>query len=200
LPAEAPVSLSQYLGTLRGFVDTLHSEAVTVASHVKRLEGRDREQAFGWEMLLERARHRAALAVEHWLDYNRRLDGRVYPDDIELPAYGEHHHLRHRYGATCAGASELLGRIGRHVEGVDRFDSGDVKLVAALVGELLDLLREEATATREVARRLVATATEEPEAGQPYPFLSRNQAREYLDQYAAARRAFEEELQKAEAA
>ena len=201
------MSLTEYLGRLRAFVDALHTEAVTVATYVHRLEGQDREQAFGWESILERARGRVSLVAEHWQRFNQELDGRVYPDDVELRVYGQHHRLRYRFVETCPLVREAMNRLNRYIDEVERFDRQDVKLVSALVEEIVALPREEATAAREVGLRLMRTAidsSEEPAVEQqeptPYPGMSLNQASSYLEQYTLARRRFEEELAALDAA
>jgi hypothetical protein len=195
------LSLTQYLGRLRAFVDTLHAEAVTVATYVRRLEGQDRNQAFGWESILDRARSRIERVTEHWLRFNQELDGRVYPDDLELRLFGEHHKLRYRYAETCSQVLELSERINRYIDEAERFDRQDVKLISALVEEVVSRLGEEARAAREVGLRLMATALDSPAEGPPpYDGLSFNQASAYLEDYTAARRSFEDELSALEAA
>jgi hypothetical protein len=197
------VSLTRYLGSVRAFVDTLHADLVTVTSYTRRLQGQDRDQAFGWESILDRARRRAPLVIEHWMRFNQELDGRVYPDDLELPAYGEHHRLRWGFPEACTEILALLERMNRYIDRVGTFDRQDVKLVQALVQEALSFIREASAAAREVALRLIQTAAESQELErdvEPYPLMSRNQAKSYLEQYAAARARFEEEIRRIEVA
>lgn len=197
------LSLTQYLGHLRAFTDVLHAEAATVTTYVRRLEGADREHAFGWESILERARKRAPMVIERWRSFNEDLDGRIYPDDIELRAYGEHHRLRKSFPETCARVLDIIDRINRFIEQVERFDRQDAKLVSALVEELLSFVREEAIACREVGMRLMRTALEHDQddgGPPPYTVMSRNEAGFYLEQYTAARQSFEEELRRLEGA
>lgn len=204
--AGEPLSLTQYLGRLRAFLDVLHAEAVTLATYVRRLEGQDRERAFGWDMILERARHRALAVIERWQSFNLALDGRVYPDDVELVSYGEHHRLRRGFPETCGELTSLMERIGRYVDSIEKFDRQDVKLVTALVEEILTLVREQGAATRDVGMRLMRTALDDPERTtdepgiEPYAGMTRNEAEAYLEQYTIARREFEEELRAVEAA
>lgn len=158
------ISEHQFAGCVAAFVDSLFGELHSAAIALRRLEGKNKGDAFAYEMELDTRRYGALIVVDRWSSL--------------IAAFGPHLKLSQRPGiledapSRIAAAEEILRRANQLIDAAPSYGS--------------DLLEVCVTAFQ----TLKAVFTEERAAAEQWSQLGPMQP----DEFREARRIFLEDL------
>ena len=135
------ISEHQFLGCVAAFVDSLFGELHTAAIALRRLEGKDKGDAFAYEMDLDQRRYGALIVLDRW----NSVVGTFGPHIVlsQRPAIVEE--AQHRVSA----AEDILRRANNLIDGSPGYTPELVEVCVTAFQTLKTIFTEERAAAEQ---------------------------------------------------
>lgn len=197
LEESEPLTLTEYLGCLHGFIGQFQNTIFMVRSLAGKLRGQTRSTTFGWASAFDQARYRAPLMAERWRHFNETARGRLTNTPEERERYAPVPSPDHTLD-VCRELDDMLARMNRFIDTLETFTPDDVRII----GEMVEALDQELASDRQVAARIAAlleaqandvTVTPDKDTGL-LMIGGMNDGTDYPGQFAGARESFAHHL------
>jgi hypothetical protein len=138
------LSERQFLGCAAAFVDSLFGELHSSAIALRRLEGKDKGDAFADEMTLDTHRYAALIVLDRW--------------NSLVGTFGPHLRLSQRPGiideggARVADAEQILARVNQLIDYAESYGADLVEACVTAFQTLKTTFNEERAAAEQWAR------------------------------------------------
>ncbi len=138
------ISEPQFLGCVAAFVDSLFGELHSAAIALRRLEGKNKGDAFAFEMELDTRRYGALIVLDRWSSL--------------VGTFGPHLELSQRPGivedssARIASAEEILRRANQLIDAAPAYNSELVEVCVTAFQTLKTIFNDERAAAEQWSR------------------------------------------------